>query len=66
MPTREYYMRRAADCLRVSQQSNDHDVKVMMLEMAQAWVKLAEQSHLFERKDYRKKATRIRNRRMTA
>jgi len=49
-PTRDEYMQRAADCLRVAQASNEASVKRMMLEMAQAWLRLAEQIHLFDPK----------------
>jgi len=47
-PTRDEYARRAADCLRLSQELKDSSVKGMMLEMAQAWLRLAEQVRLFE------------------
>jgi hypothetical protein len=37
------YQKRAADCLCLAQQVSDPTNKAMMLEMAQTWVRLAEQ-----------------------
>jgi len=42
LSTPELYQQRAADCLRVAQETNDPASKALLLEMAQAWVKLAE------------------------
>jgi hypothetical protein len=40
--TFEEYQQRAADCLRVAQETNDPTSKALLLEMAQAWLNLAE------------------------
>jgi hypothetical protein len=40
--TFEEYQQRAADCLRVAQETNDPTSRALLLEMAQAWVNLAE------------------------
>jgi hypothetical protein len=37
------YQKRAADCLRLAQEVSDPTNKAMLLEMAQTWVRLAEQ-----------------------
>jgi hypothetical protein len=42
LPTPEEYQRRAADLLRIAQETDDPTNKALLLEMAQAWVKLAE------------------------
>ena len=44
MSTPEVYQQRAADCLRVAQQMTDPQNKALLLEMARAWVRLAEQA----------------------
>jgi hypothetical protein len=38
------YQERAAQCLRLSQSTSDPTNKALLLEMAQTWVKLAEQA----------------------
>jgi hypothetical protein len=42
--TFEEYQQRAADCLRVAQETNDPTSKALLLEMAQAWINLAERA----------------------
>jgi hypothetical protein len=42
--TAEEYQQRAADCLRVAQQMTNPANKALLLEMAQAWARLAEQA----------------------
>jgi hypothetical protein len=42
VPKREEYQQRAADLLRIAQETDDPTNKALLLEMAQAWVKLAE------------------------
>ena len=42
--TFEEYQQRAADCLRVAQETNDPTSKALLLEMAQAWLNLAERA----------------------
>ena len=39
--SREEYREKAAECLRLAQATNDPATKVLLLEMAQTWVKLA-------------------------
>ena len=36
------YKEYAAECLRIAQDTNDHDQKARLLEMAEAWQRLAE------------------------
>jgi hypothetical protein len=43
------YQERAAECLRLAQSSNDHTNKALLLEMAQTWVRLAEQAQQEDR-----------------
>jgi hypothetical protein len=42
--TFDEYQQRAADCLRVAQETNDPTSKALLLEMAQAWINLAERT----------------------
>ena len=42
MPTADTYEQHAAECLRVAATTNDPAAKAILLEMAQAWRKLAE------------------------
>ena len=44
MPVPDDYRRKAAECLRLAQGAEDSGSKALLLEMAQAWVKLAEQT----------------------
>jgi len=44
--TFEEYQQRAADCLRVAQETNDPTSKALLLEMAQAWLNLAERARV--------------------
>jgi hypothetical protein len=44
--TFEEYQQRAADCLRVAQETVDPTSKALLLEMAQAWINLAERKRL--------------------
>jgi hypothetical protein len=46
------YQERAAECLRLAQSMNDPAHKALLLEMAQTWVRLAEQA---QREDCGKK-----------
>jgi hypothetical protein len=43
MPNVQEYQRRAAQCLRLARTTNDPTNKALLLEMAQAWVRLAHQ-----------------------
>ena len=52
MPTAKYYEERAADCLKVAEATNDPAAKAILLEMAQAWRKLAEHRRSKEREDH--------------
>ena len=49
MPTYKEYQERAAECLRLAQSTNDPTNKALLLEMAQTWVRLAEQAQREER-----------------
>jgi len=40
----EQYRRYAAECLRIAQETHDQALKVRLLEMAEAWKGLADQS----------------------
>jgi hypothetical protein len=42
---REHYQRMAAECLRLAKDALDLTNKKLLLEMAQTWVKLAEQAN---------------------
>jgi hypothetical protein len=42
LPKSEEYQQRAKDLLRIAQETDDPTNKALLLEMAQAWVKLAE------------------------
>jgi hypothetical protein len=46
LSTPEEYQRRAADLLRIAQETHDPTNKALLLEMAQAWVKLAERARV--------------------
>jgi len=48
MLKQDEYVRLAAQCLRISQESDESRIKAMTLMMAEAWVKLAEQVELFQ------------------
>jgi hypothetical protein len=50
--TDKEYQERAAECLRLAQSMSDPANKALLLEMAQAWVRLAEQA---QREDRNKK-----------
>jgi hypothetical protein len=39
------YEQRAAECLRLAQEVRDRTNKVILLEMARTWIRLAEQEH---------------------
>ena len=45
LPTPEEYRQNAAECLRLAKETNDSASKVLLLEMAMVWIKLADQSH---------------------
>jgi hypothetical protein len=46
LSTPEEYQRRAADLLRIAQETDDPTNKALLLEMAQAWVNLAERTRV--------------------
>jgi hypothetical protein len=46
LSTPEEYQRRAADLLRIAQETHDPTNKALLLEMAQAWLKLAERARV--------------------
>jgi hypothetical protein len=48
VPKAEEYQQRAADLLRVAQETTDLTSKALLLEMAQAWINLAERTRLKE------------------
>ena len=41
VPTPDEYAQRAAECIRLAQSTSDQGNKLLLLEMAQAWLKLA-------------------------
>jgi hypothetical protein len=42
------HQRRAAECLRLAHEARDQTNKTLLLEMAQTWIKLAEQKRATE------------------
>jgi hypothetical protein len=46
LSTPEEYQRRAADLLRIAQETHDPANKALLLEMAQAWLNLAERARV--------------------
>jgi hypothetical protein len=46
LSTPEEYQRRASDLLRIAQETDDPTNKALLLEMAQAWVNLAERTRV--------------------
>jgi hypothetical protein len=48
--TAEEYQQRAADCLRVAQQMTNPANKALLLEMAQAWVRLVEPAQIHDKR----------------
>jgi len=44
MPTAQRYQHRAAECLRLARGTTNLTNKALLLEMAQTWIKLAEQA----------------------
>ena len=45
MPTlSEQYRRHAAECLRIAQETQDQELRLRLLEMAEAWKRLAEET----------------------
>ena len=52
MPTADTYEQHAAECLRVAATTNDPAAKAILLEMAQAWRKLAEHRRGNDREDH--------------
>ena len=44
----EDHKRRAAECLRLAREAADKTNKALLIEMAQTWVKLAEQDKIAE------------------
>ena len=51
MSTYEKYQERAADLLRIAQETADPASKALLLEMAQAWVNLAERARAQSERD---------------
>jgi hypothetical protein len=49
----EYYRRNALDCLRLANTTSDLHSKAMLIDMAQAWGKLAQQAESFRNGPYR-------------
>ena len=47
----EYY-RHAFDCLRMANNSSDPETQAMLVDMAQAWLKLADQAISLRHKNY--------------
>ena len=41
----ETYRRRAAECVRLAQLTNDAESKALLLKMAEAWLRLADSAH---------------------
>ena len=48
MPTTQRYQHRAAECLRLARGTTNLTNKALLLEMAQTWIKLAEQAQAKE------------------
>jgi hypothetical protein len=48
----EYYRQYAFDCLRMANNSSDPETQAMLVDMAQAWLKLAGQAISLRRKNY--------------
>ena len=48
MPTVQRYQHRAAECLRLARGTTNLTNKALLLEMAQTWIKLAEQAQAKE------------------
>jgi hypothetical protein len=44
MTTRDEYLKFAEECLRLAQQATDPDMRVRLLDMAQAWRDLADKA----------------------
>ncbi len=43
----QYYRQYSSDCLRLANTTSDPDIKAVLVDMAQAWLKLAEQAASF-------------------
>lgn len=50
--SRDDYLKWAAECLSVSQETREQVTKAMMLKMAQAWISLAERANQREAQDH--------------
>ncbi len=51
MSTFQDYQRRAAECLLLAHEAKDGTNKALMLEMAQTWLRLAEQEKSIEQRE---------------
>jgi hypothetical protein len=49
---RQYYRQYAFECLRLANTSSESETKTVLVDMAQAWLRLAEQAHFLHRKNY--------------
>jgi hypothetical protein len=49
---RQYYREYAFECLRLANTSSEPETKTVLVDMAQAWLRLAEQAHSLHRKQY--------------
>jgi hypothetical protein len=48
----QYYRQYAFDCLRLANTLSEPETKTVLVDMAQAWLRLAEQVHFLHRKSY--------------
>ena len=49
----QYYEQYSSDCLRLANTTSDPAIKAVLVDMAQAWLKLAEQANSLPGKRYR-------------
>jgi len=48
----QYFRKCSLDCLRLANTTSDPDTKAVLVDIAQAWMKLAEQATSFHPKSY--------------
>jgi hypothetical protein len=48
----QYYRQYSFDCLQLANTSSEPETKTVLVDMAQAWLRLAEQAHSLHRKNY--------------
>ncbi len=48
----QYYRQCSLDCLRLANTTPDPDIKAVLVDMAQAWLKLGDQARSFRRTNY--------------